>query len=168
MKVSNQATQQQQQQINFFDSLRNKPFWIWDIEEHKLQDITTKGECCFNHIVGLPKKNGKEFPMFDYQKLLYDALLLSNGKNNFRNKHLWVKKATGLGVTEFFLRLIAWLCLRNDDYQSSQVCIVTGPNIDISIKLIRRLKALFEPHSIYFQTKETILELNGCHIEAFP
>jgi terminase large subunit-like protein len=168
MKISNQTTQQQQQQINFFDKLKNKPFWIWNIEEHKLQDIRTKGDCCFNHIVGLPKKNGKEFPMFDYQKTIYDTLLLSKERNDFRNKHLWVKKATGLGVTEFFLRLIAWLCLRNDDYQNSQVCIVTGPNIDISIKLIRRLKALFEPHSIYFQTKETILQLNGCHIEAFP
>jgi hypothetical protein len=132
MKVSNQTTQQLQ--INFFDKLKNKPFWIWDIkEQHKLQDIRTRGDCCFNHIVRLPKKNDKEFPMFDYQKIVYDTLLLSNEKNDFRNKHLWVKKATGLGVTEFFLRLIAWLCLRNDDYKSSQVCIVTGPTIDISI-----------------------------------
>jgi hypothetical protein len=37
---------------------------------------------------------------------------------DFRNKHLWVKKATGLGITELFLRLIAWLCLRNDDYRA--------------------------------------------------
>lgn len=165
MKLGNQTAQQQ---INFFNRLKNKLFWIWDIEEHKLQDIRTNGDCCFNHILGLPKKNGKELPMFDYQKIIYDTLLFSKERNDFKNKHLWVKKATGLGITEFFLRLIAWLCLRNDDYQNSQICIVTGPNIDISIKLIRRLKTLFEPHSIYFQTKETILELNDCHIEAFP
>ena len=161
-------TQETEQRYSLFDRLIDRQFWIWDVQEHKKADIIAEGNCCFNHIIGLPKKNSNEFPIFDYQKIIYDALLLSNEKNDFRNKHLWVKKATGLGVTEFFLRLIAWLCLRNDDYKSSQVCIVTGPNIDISIKLIRRLKALFEPHSIYFQTKETFPELNGCHIEAFP
>jgi hypothetical protein len=55
----------------------------------------------------------------------------------FKEKHLWIKKATGLGVTEFMLRFMAWLCLRNDDYQNSQMCIVTGPNQDIAIKLIK-------------------------------
>jgi hypothetical protein len=90
--------------------------------------------------------------MFDYEKILYDSLLLLDNKScntlnhAFKYKHLWVKKATGLGVTEFFLRLMVWLCLRNDhDYQNSQMCIVTGPNIDIAIKLIKRMKALFEP-----------------------
>jgi Terminase RNaseH-like domain len=92
-----------------------------------------------------------------------------NHNHNFKHKHLWVKKATGLGVTEFFLRLMVWLCLRNDDYQNSQMCIVTGPNIDIAIKLIKRMKALFEPKlHVTFDSKETVLELNGCSIEAYP
>jgi hypothetical protein len=55
----------------------------------------------------------------------------------FKGKHLWIKKATGLGVTEFMLRFMAWLCLRNDDYQNSQMVIVTGPNQELAIKLIR-------------------------------
>jgi hypothetical protein len=58
-------------------------------------------------------------------KILYD-FLLDNQRDNaaftFKHKHLWVKKATGLEVTEFFLRLMAWLCLRNDDYKNSQMC----------------------------------------------
>ncbi|MGA9843369.1 MAG: DEAD/DEAH box helicase family protein [Nitrososphaeraceae archaeon] len=78
------------------------------------------------------------------------------------------KKATGLGVTEFFLRFMAWLYLKDDTYRNSQMCIVTGPNQDIAIKLIKRMKALFEPHNIIFANKETVLELNGCTIEAFP
>jgi hypothetical protein len=87
----------------------------------------------------------------------------------FKHKHLWVKKATGLGVTEFFLRLMTWLCLRNDDYQNSHMCIVTGPNIDIAIKLIKRMKVLFEPKlHVTFDSKETVVELNGCSIEAYP
>jgi hypothetical protein len=31
------------QQSNLFNRLRNKPFWIWNIEEHKLEDVRTKG-----------------------------------------------------------------------------------------------------------------------------
>ena len=53
---------QQQQQTQSFDKLQNKPFWIWNIEEHKQEDIRTKGECCFNHIIGLPTKEGLEKP----------------------------------------------------------------------------------------------------------
>ena len=49
------------------------------------------------------------------------------------------------------------------------MCIVTGPNIDIAIKLIKRLKAIFENKlGILFQDKETVIELNGCSIEAYP
>ena len=49
------------------------------------------------------------------------------------------------------------------------MCIVTGPNIDIAIKLIKRMKGLFEPKlGVTFDSKETVLELNGCIIEAYP
>jgi hypothetical protein len=139
-----------QQQSRLFERLQNKPFWIWNIEEHRQEDIKTKGDCCFNHIIGLPTKGRIEKPLFDYEKLLYGSLFLINDNDGysdvnvqshiFEHKHLWVKKSTGLGVTEFFLRLMAWLCLRNNDYQNSQMCIVTGPNIDIAIKLIKRMK----------------------------
>jgi hypothetical protein len=53
-RISN--NQQQQQQTQYFDKLQNKPFWIWNIEEHKQEDVRTGGECCFNHIIGLPTK----------------------------------------------------------------------------------------------------------------
>jgi len=39
---------------------------------------------------------------------------------------------------------MAWLCIRNDDYRNSQMCIITGPNQDIAIKLIKRMKGLFD------------------------
>jgi hypothetical protein len=68
----------------------------------------------------------------------------NSSKHNFKHKNLWVKKATGLGVTKFMLRLLAWLCIRNDDYRNSQMCIVTGPNQDMAIKLIKRMKGLFK------------------------
>ena len=49
------------------------------------------------------------------------------------------------------------------------MCIVTGPNIDLAIKLIKRMKNIFETKlGLTFQNKETVLELNGCTIEAYP
>ena len=49
------------------------------------------------------------------------------------------------------------------------MCIVTGPNQDIAIKLIKRLNGLFEHKLVItFANKETVLELNGCSIEAYP
>lgn len=144
--------------------LRNKEFWYWFERRHKEVDRITKGDCCMTHIIGLPKKDGKEMPLFEYERLLYRALVepgylnshpgsvsssisTSNANNvwhPFKEKHLWIKKATGIGVTEFMLRFMAWLCVRNDDCQNSQMVIVTGPNIDLAIKLIKRMKGLFE------------------------
>lgn len=67
------------------------------------------------------------------------------------------------------LRFMAWLCVKDDIHRNSQMCIVTGPNIDIAIKLIKRLKGIFEPKlGIIFDNKETVLELNRCSIEAYP
>jgi hypothetical protein len=52
------------------ERLRNKPFWVWDAKQHKQADIKTKGDCCFNHIIGLPRKGGIEKSIFDYEVLL--------------------------------------------------------------------------------------------------
>ena len=40
------------------------------------------------------------------------------------------------------LRYIAWLCLRDDKLKGSQMCIVTGPRIDLAITLVERIKGL--------------------------
>jgi hypothetical protein len=44
-----QRAPMQRQQL--FEKLRDKPFWIWEIEEHNQVDIATGGNCCFNHII---------------------------------------------------------------------------------------------------------------------
>ena len=124
--------------------LKGLPFWIWDKEEHRQQATATNGQCCFNHVVGLPTKDKKEYPLFDYEKILYDSLMSVDG--SFKDKHLWVKKATGLGVTEFMLRMMAWLCTKDEITGSSQMCIVTGPNIEMAIKVNKTYEG-------YFRTK---------------
>ena len=160
--VSPPNNSEQQQQTTLFSSrVWNKLFWIWNIEDHKVADIKTDGNCCFNHIIGLPKKNMQDKPLFDYEKMLFDNLQL--------HRYVWIKKATGLGITEFMLRFMSWLCLRDDSLKGSQMCIVTGPRIDLAITLIDRMKRLFADKSlISFGSKETVIEVNGVHIEAYP
>jgi hypothetical protein len=48
------------------------------------------------------------------------------------------------------------------------MCIVTGPRIELAITLIDRMKSLFHNIGISFDSKTTVIELNGCHIEAYP
>ena len=131
---------------------RGLPFYNFQ----NTQDTNT-----FNQALGMPQKNGQDSPLFDYEQLVFDTLQ--------KHKHVWIKKATGLGITEFMLRYVAWLCLKDDKLKGSQMCIVTGPRLDLAVGLIARLKMLFtEKGLIIFDTKENVVVLNGIHIEAYP
>jgi hypothetical protein len=49
------------------------------------------------------------------------------------------------------------------------MCIVTGPNIEIATKLIKRLKGILDTKlGLTFNDKETHLQLNGYSIQACP
>jgi hypothetical protein len=65
---------------------------------YKQADIKTNGNCCFNHIIELPKKQGEEKPIFDYEKLpSYDSLFsfqISITRQDITSKDTLVKKAT--------------------------------------------------------------------------
>jgi hypothetical protein len=60
-----QQSQQEDTSKELFQRLQGRPFWIWNMEEHKQGDIRTNGDCCFNHIIGLPQKNIVEKPLYD-------------------------------------------------------------------------------------------------------
>ena len=153
-----------------FDLLKSLPFYDWNsptvnnshIDPESRSEIRLlRQPKTFNHVIGLPQKNGQSYPLFDYEKLLFDTLQ--------QHKHVWIKKATELGITEFMLRYMAWLCLRNNNLSNTQMCIVTGPRIDLAITLIDRMKRLFTDNDLFsFDNKETVIELNGVHIEAYP
>ena len=75
------------------------------------------------------------------------------------------------------LRYMAWLCLKDDTLKGWEMCIVTGPRIDMAVWLIARLKSLFANNvqplatagsTITLDTKENIIVLNGVYIEAYP
>jgi hypothetical protein len=74
-----------QQSAERFRIFKDLPFWISNIEEHKKADIANNGKCCFNHIIGLPKKDGIDKPIFDYEMQLVNAL--DNNKSVFREKY---------------------------------------------------------------------------------
>lgn len=146
---------QSEKNCSQFLKLQGKPFWHWDGMLHREKHRINRGNCCFNHIIGLPRKDGVEKPMFDYEAVLYKGLLEPGYLNSrpasrsmkpknialpFKLKHLWVKKATGLGVTEFMLRFMAWLCLRNDD----QMFIVPVPFSIEGAKMLQHAKWLLE------------------------
>jgi hypothetical protein len=142
-------------QANQLELLKGLPFYDWPVISHSVANqITT-----FNTVIGLPQKNGQSYPLFDYEKLLFDALR--------KHRHVWIKKATGLGITELMLRYMAWLCLKDDILKGSQMCIVTGPRIDMAVGLIGRMKGLFTDvglasapaagGSFTFDTKENVI-----------
>lgn len=99
-------------------------------------------------------------PLFEYEKAVYDALET--------NRYVWIKKATGLGITEFMLRYMAWLAFKNTKSPRMAFTIVTGPRIDLAIDLIDRLKMLFQDSGISFNDKSTVANLGSVKIEAFP
>lgn len=42
-------------------------------------------DCCFNHIIGLPRKGGIEKAIFDYERLLFIALMIPGFLNSKPN-----------------------------------------------------------------------------------
>jgi len=97
---------------------------------------------------------------YDYEQELF--------KTFSNHKKIWIKKSTGLGITEFIIRWIAWRCLSTDmkDKQvDTNVILITGPRIDLAITVMNRLKALLPDVP---KGKETVCVLNGNRIEAFP
>ena len=42
----------------------------------------TNGDCCFNHVIGLPQRNGLDKPLYDYEKIIFDSLVTQTGNVN--------------------------------------------------------------------------------------
>jgi hypothetical protein len=72
--LKKRVTLEAPQQHELFERLQNKPFWIWNSEEHRQEDIRTNGDCCFNHIIGLPQKEAVDKPLYDYEKIIFESL----------------------------------------------------------------------------------------------
>lgn len=118
----------------------------------------------FNEKIGMPLnvKTGMPTKIYQYE----DELI----ENTLKYKMMWVKKATGLGITEIYNRFIAWLCTRDDSFRDNQidvaVVIFTGTSTELAVRIIDRIKGLFKEHE--FEERERIGFINGAKIESFP
>jgi hypothetical protein len=159
-----QSKQQNVNQFSNLDIFKDKDFWITDQKQHEVINAKQKGKCCFTHIIGEPEKDGIPKPIFDYEIKLFNVLQA--------HKYVWVKKARGLGITEFLLRYILWLIFKNDNgrFTNAQIGIITGPRIHTAIDLIKRLKQILTNIGIYSEDRETIVKLEHTNttIQAFP
>jgi len=166
-KIQQEQNQRQKKQANGYLAndpnltlFHNKPFWINDIIAHETEFDRTGHRCCFNHIIGLPEKNGRPLSIFDYEIELTKYLKAY--------KNLWVKKSRGLGLTEFFLRYLTWLCVRNNHWFGYRACIITGPRVELAREEILRIKQFLQPKFTTFNSNNDTVIINGVTIQAFP
>ena len=110
-------------------------------------------------------KDGTHKPIFDYELELFKYL--EKGKTDNQYRHLWIKKARGLGITELLLRYMGWRALYSNEFAGQRFIVVTGPKERIALDLIRRLKLLFMDYFLEDPLKDSVV-LNGVTIEAFP
>ena len=135
--------------------LENKDYW------EQFKGLSWKE---FNEKIGMPlnTKTGLPTKIYQYEDDLIEDYL--------KYRMVWVKKATGLGITEITNRFIAWLCTRDNEFSDNEidvsVVIFTGASTKLAIRIIDRIKDLFKER--IFTERETIGYINGAKIEAFP
>ena len=118
----------------------------------------------FNEKIGMPlnTKTKLHTKIYQYEDDLIEDIL--------KHRMVWVKKATGLGITEIINRFIAWMCTKDDTFRDNQidvsVVIFTGTRTRLAVQIIDRIKGLFIGH--VFEERETIGYINGAKIESFP
>ena len=144
-------------------------FWCDDIEE---------GDCCFNHVIGLPKHpaTGIENPLTPYQNECFKKINVNRYPTEGISEEEWkkrshkyhVNKGRQMGFTEFFLRIIYYyVCNR---YWGRAVGIIAGTNGRLARKNLKRFKRLGRDLKkiIINQTTTAVTFANGCVVEAFP
>ena len=147
---------------NRLDIFVDKPFWIWDKEKHDIENLITNGNCCFNHIVGLPTKNDKEYPLFDYEKLIFDAIE--------QHQNIWVLKSRGIGLTTFVIRYLAWKILSGNQLDDKSIFIISGTREEHANYIKEKLQQLVENKFPFLklESKYTELWLKKTWIKVFP
>jgi Terminase large subunit, T4likevirus-type, N-terminal len=142
-----------------FNSQVNNSF----VAESNLLDIfKSKSFLEFNEIIGLPVKNGKEHPIYDYELDVIDKI------ENHRN--IWIKKASGIGATELILRYLTWKILVNNDLQYKSIFIVSGTFVHHANELKLRMENLFRKKFplMQLESKFTDLWIKNTNIKIFP
>jgi hypothetical protein len=135
--------------------------------------------CCFNHALGLPRKHGKPNPMYEYELMMYYYMFMhkwvdtdpdtGTTQDMVGYKRLAWLKARGLGGSEAHIRLMPWMCLRDDNIRGSTMAVIVGPRIFLAVDILNRMKNLFYLKlGISFPYNSLTLWLNRVKINAYP
>src|SRR6266487_516810 len=132
--------------------LRNKPFFCG-------QPVTCNGEFCFWHNFPV-YRHGKQMPCLKYEL----DILSKFDKSSY---HI-ILKPVSAGITTMCLYWLVYKAVVNDDWKNRSVGIIVGPNISLAIKLMKRIRKMFEPYNIFWETKETYSVIGQTEFEVFP
>jgi hypothetical protein len=116
----------------------------------------------FNELIGLPEKNNREYPIFDYE--------LETIKAIEQHKNIWIKKASGIGATTLLLRYLTWKILVNNDLEYKNIFIVSGTHVrhanDVKVKMEDLFRKRFPLMKL--ESKFTDLWIKNTNIKIFP
>ena len=109
-----------------------------------------------------PVKNDKEFPIFDYEELIFNAIE--------ENQNIWIKKARGIGVTTFLIRYLVWKVLSSNELDGKSIFIISGTREEFANYVKKKMEDLFIPRfpNVVFDSKYTELWINKTWIKVMP
>jgi hypothetical protein len=143
-----------------FEQFHNCKFWIWNKQEHRAESDRTRRRCCFNHIIGLPVKNNKSYPIFPWQEEIYSALQ--------QHKLIAILKSRNVGASELLLRYALWLCLKDNKMQGKNIPVITGIRENLSLELLNRFRNLLPDYDWGTGPSSPVAEINKCRLLGFP
>jgi hypothetical protein len=133
-----------------------KPFYCNDISFDGIRD------CCFNHMIGMPKKNDEMHPLYDYELEFKDVIE--------NNQHVWTKKARGIGATTFLTRYLGWLAVSSNQLKDKAIFIIAGTREEFANVIKKKIEKLFDikyKHLIR-DSKYTECYINDVWLKVFP
>lgn len=155
---------------NPFKIFYGLPFYRFDLtkSEHAKLYEEKNGKCCFNHFIGMPEKNGIRHPLHDYEEMMWnDFYAAYTGKSD---KRLYaVLKATGLGLTEYSIRLMAWMACTSNKYRGKRFAVIAGIRMNIAEDIINRFVSLFDRFPfLKLRASKARTIVNGVVVEGYP
>jgi len=115
-----------------------------------------------NHIIGLPEKNNKIYPIFDYELDVIDKIQ--------KHRNIWIKKASGIGATTLLLRFLTWKILVNDDLEYKNIFVISGTHLVHAHDVKVKMEDLFRKNFPFMklESKFTDLWIKNTNVKIFP
>jgi hypothetical protein len=174
----------------FYSAAKSLSFYRFGLSDADHTELakSTDDMCCFNHLISLPIDKSHNYrTLYDYQAYVAHKLgiqinndfLLSSfcEKNNIPisdihkplNKNVAIAKSTFLGITELMIRIMLYKATVNDDLRGSTMCILVGPNFQLALGIMDRIRQLLgRKLGLTFDSAQDKIVLNNVTIRSFP